>query len=769
MVTLNDRYLPAEGINFSYAEIENCEMESRPSQIWFKGKSFWFRKRDWLKGDSRWVTQGSILASELFQQKITTYTDDWFVYTFDWLEMEVLNSKPSASIAQSTSDTSLDLNQWASLEAQWQEFTTTEDSVLRSITVRLRSSGTLWGAVFVRCRVTTAADKDTIIETSSDFFPWNLITNTFGDFTFRFNNVYIPGSTQYFFYIEAEWTSNAWFLQVQAQTGNVYAWWISFSYDGTNWNTGTDDLRFSIDMTGKLPYSVWFDDDVVPIQYLWGGRFPDNTLQVTVDTYNNANGQLKFTANLPAPATQFVNKYVYINSGTWVRQYWVISWTTAADTLTVNIASTPFEINPVNGDTAIFYNSIEQQLLFPRLRQWLTSPDVNNVYSRSRTGQNQFWFFPLSSKILFFDNRIVTLSADRRNLLFHHPIHIELPLPNLTVSFGNAEALNVAPYGPYLVVFFANKIWLVRKTTNPTTNAVFYLYQDLVSDWLYSKNSFLIKASDLFVFTTDKRLYAVDIDTLTINELSADLKDQWVILDNYFKAFEDGGDVSFNFVWGILRLVYKRNNTTEVYKYSQSYEVWIRDTYDLWGNLFNWLYNLNDRRITAFSNQFVTLGGITDLGQPIKQRIKVYWPEEWAMATFTLLKTKLRIGFDYENQIWWVITVAIGGYKLDTKIYNLASIDVIQEINQVIWAQWLIWEPLVGQYTIWWEAYSKEQIRAIYPEFIDVWFNVGSKWQYFTIEVLNDENKQLYLSTIMPIYNTESDLVISNKGVIPRE
>ncbi len=137
------------------------------------------------------------------------------------------------------------------------------------------------------------------------------------------------------------------------------------------------------------------------------------------------------------------------------------------------------------------------------------------------------------------------------------------------------------------------------------------------------------------------------------------------------------------------------------------------------------------------------------------------------MSTFTLLKTKLRIWFDYINKIWWRVMVQIWWYKLTNRYFDLKDIDVIQEINWVIDSKWLIGEAQIAQFTIWWELFSTEQLKLIYPEIIDVWFNVWRKWQYFTMEITNDEEKQLYLNVINPIYNTESQLVISNKWVIP--
>lgn len=766
MVTLNDKYIPIEGINFSFTEIENCELEARPSRVWYKWKDFWFRKRDGIATDVLWRTQGNLKWANFFNNNIYSYTDAWFVYTFDGSNMTSVSAVAAATVTQAAWNTDLAIDESIPQSRQWQEFTATQNSVIRSVTVSLKRVWTFNASDYIRLKLTSAADKNTIIATSQDSFSCLLLWLTYWDFTFNFNNVYLPNGTQYFLYVEVDNTDATNYVDVEAQTGNPYAGWASFFYDWTTWTqNGTTDMTFTVDMTWALYYDNRFSEDTTIVSYLWWGRYPNSSVTRTINTYNNTTWEITVTVALPWAVWDFITKYVYVQTGTWAKQYSLISNQTSSTSIT---AGSLFDVDPVPWDTIVFYNSIEPQLLIPQLRRGSGTSDVTHLYSISRSGQSNFWSFSNSKKLIFWDNRIVSLALNGQALSFHDLIYIEIPTVN-TIVFGNEAAYDVADFGSYLVCFFANKIWVVRKITNTTTGTVTYSYQDLVSTGIYSEKAYLIKASDLYIFSTDKRLYSVDISTLTINELSADLKDQWDILENYFDKFEEWWEVTFNYTSWILRLIYKFNGATEVYKYIDWYQVWVRDTYQIAGNLLGWLYNINDERVTCYNNNFVRFQWIQDLGVNINQRIKIYGPEEGKLSTFTLLKTKLRIWFDYENMIGWRLKLQIWGYHLYNRYYDLNTLEIIQEINQVISSKWLIWEPLVAQYTIWWEIYSEAQLKDIYPEFIDVWFNVWKKWQYFTMEITNNEEKQLYLNAINPLYNTESLLVISNKWVMPGE
>lgn len=763
MVTLNDKYIPWEGINYTYSEIENCELESRPSQTGFKAVQFWFRKRYGTFNDPQWDTEGNLQRAVIFNNKIYAYTDAWFEYTFDGESMEATDMVPAATVSQLLTDTDFDINNEISLVAQGQEFTATQDSVLRNITVSLRSVGTLSPWSFVRCKITAASNKNVLIATSTTTYTSTQISSIFSDLTFQFNNIYIPNAGQYFVYIEWINFTNAWYVEIEAQTGNPYAWGASF-YSDLLWTwtqNGTTDLYFTADMTWHVTYNSNFQEQPIIVSYLWGGRYPTSSTTATVSTYNNTTWEIVVSAPLPWAVWDFIGKYVYVSAWTaaWLRQYQLISDQTSSTDIKV---ASIFPVDIQTWDTLIFYNSLEQQIFHTQLRN---PADQDYLYARTQSWQNNYWYFPTSKQMVYWDNRIVSVKLDGKGLFFSDTQNLEVPTL-LTVPFWNQTVYSIAPYGSYLMAYFDNKIGVIRKITLTTTGATAYLYQDLVSTGIFSKNAYLIEWSNMYVLTRDRMLYSVEINTLTINELSANLVNQWTILQNFFNKFNEDGDVSFNEIGGVLRLIYKYNGKTEVYKYLETYEVWVRDTYSYGWNFMNWIYNLNGLLISAKDDKFVIFKGIQDLWTNIIQRIKIYWPVEGLMTTFTLLKVKLRIWFDWLNQIWGRIYASIGGYHLINRVYDLWDIEPIQEINQVMASQWLIWEPMIGQYEIGGEYYSFEQLKKIYPEIFDVGFNVGKKGDFFTLEVINDENKQLYIQVLNPIYNTESDLVIPNKWVI---
>ena len=137
-----------------------------------------------------------------------------------------------------------------------------------------------------------------------------------------------------------------------------------------------------------------------------------------------------------------------------------------------------------------------------------------------------------------WDNRVLQLTQDRLTMVPSSNQDYEIPIMNYT-SFWNSKAKNMAPYGWYLIVFFEDKIWLIKKETiNAETWEFNYTYQDLLDVWLYSRESFLIQWGNLYIFANDKRLYSVDLSTISLGEIIWKLEDQWSTLINYFDKFD---------------------------------------------------------------------------------------------------------------------------------------------------------------------------------------------------------------------------------------
>lgn len=64
---------------------------------------------------------------------------------------------------------------------------------------------------------------------------------------------------------------------------------------------------------------------------------------------------------------------------------------------------------------------------------------------------------PERKRLTFWDNRVVQLTKDSQALLFSSNIDYEIPITT-SVTFGNAKALNIVPYGGYIICFFEKKI-----------------------------------------------------------------------------------------------------------------------------------------------------------------------------------------------------------------------------------------------------------------------------------------------------------------------
>ena len=49
MGLLFDKYIPQEGLNSIFSDMQNCEIEVRPSQEWYNAPYFYLRKRKGLQ------------------------------------------------------------------------------------------------------------------------------------------------------------------------------------------------------------------------------------------------------------------------------------------------------------------------------------------------------------------------------------------------------------------------------------------------------------------------------------------------------------------------------------------------------------------------------------------------------------------------------------------------------------------------------------------------------------------------------------------------
>lgn len=557
------------------------------------------------------------------------------------------------------------------------------------------------------------------------------------------------------------WGINLWqwdgtFQWAIQQSGNIFAYtnnWSLYNFNGSDLTSLKTGLFYS---------GVDFDNVPVVVNYAGGWRYPNASTTFTVSAYNALTATITTVEN--TIDSSFTNKFCYIATGTWERQLRQILLATAPNQIQLVSA---YWVNPVLNDTIEIYNERESQIFYPQLRKWSVGTDVDYLYSRDASGNDLYWYFPNSRKIVIWDNRLMQLHKNRVNILPSDSQDYEQILLTKIVSLGNDAALNIDVYSGYLIIFFEDKIGLLRKViTDQTTQDFVYYYQDLLDTGLFSEDAYIIQGNNLYIFGNDRRLYSVDIEVWGTWEVVATAVDQWQLLVNYFSKITDG-TVSFEYDGGNLYMVHKTSTptpVTTVYKYNDNYKCWLIDRYNFVTNFFEKLYNIDGVKFSYTTNTMVQFGWLKDLGTNISQSIKLYWPIQALMSLLTLLQIKIRLWFDGQA-IGGKLKIRIAWYRYFYKEVDLATLDIIDLINQYALGNNTMGSLMMWDFQFGWE-YGFGEITDYFSEYIDIGYRIGKKWSHFEFEILNDTDKQLYFCWCETQYNPDNPFVIYNKGVI---
>lgn len=772
MWLLFDKYVPQEWLNTIFSDVTNCEIAVRPSQEGFQAPLFYLKKRDWLQTKTfndmtttliwQWDTIWDIMWTAYFDNKVFMYTKSWYIYNFDWDKLTVILANKK-NIAYSTSNIDLDLNNETDKQKQWQEFTPTSDVVIKSVNVKVKTVWSVSVSALLKCFVTSWDNKDLPISISKTVIDKTSTTWAYQIITFNFDNLSLLGWKKYFFYIETFNTKTSWYFTLSWSSSVIYPTHLSYSSTlAWPWTVNSWTFWFICNMTAPLTLKEDnYDQWITTVSYIGWWRYPDETIEYTVSSYDDTNWIITFSESVFN--SSYIWKYIYISSWSTAKyQQRAISDCPATNKLTLSFG---FQLNPVSGDKIQIYNSMSSQLWFPQLRKWTSDTDLKSFLSYDLQGNIRYMYFPEKRRIISWDNRIVQLTKDRQALIVSSSIDYEIPI-TVSVTFGNSQALSMAVYWWYLIVFFANKIWLVKKDIIDSSTWEFaYLYQDLLDVWLYSENSYIVQWWNLYIFANDKRLYSVDLSTISLGEIIAKLNDQWEVLLNYFNRFV-WWDVRIFYNGWTLYLVYRGTNwLSKVFKYMEVFKSWIPDEYEYSWNFFNFLYSIWQSKYTLSWNRIYKIFWTKDWDKKITQRIKIYWPVQWIFDLFTLIMVKLRLWFDWA-WIWWTVRITIWWYKKFSKTWDIASIDAIKEINAVLKADGSMGSDQYSNAIYWWIWGGFWGLQGIYSEMIDCSFKVWKKWSYFTIEIVNDTDYQLMVWWVIPYYNTDNPLFTYNKWVL---
>ena len=712
-----------------------------------------------------WKTIWDIVESRVFDDKMWMYTKKWYLYNFDGTDLNIVSAEKQ-NISY--------LVTWKTFELRddspkytlrlWNTFSLTKTWVLTDVQLRMRTNWKLSPSVFVQCHIVATSSPKTIIASSKNLIWYSELTKDYKNINFKFSWIELDWWEDYMFYIEAYFTDKDWYIEVDWNASNTYSWHYTRSYNSKTdeWTTETWMIWFHINTTTPLYIDQEnYDDCMLIVDYLGWGIFPTESSVYTVKSYDSNTWVV--TLNESTLSESFLWKNAYIQSW-WDARY----QTRSVSAVTSNTFTTPawFTLPPTAGDKVVFYNSMEQQLWIPQIRKGSWKDDVKYLLAYDRSWNVMWRYIPQKRNIVMWDNRVLQLTQDRLTMVPSSNQDYEIPIMNYT-SFWNSKAKNMAPYGWYLIVFFEDKIWLIKKETiNAETWEFNYTYQDLLDVWLYSRESFLIQWGNLYIFANDKRLYSVDLSTISLGEIIWKLEDQWSTLINYFDKF-DWWTVKMYYQSWTLYLVYRSTEWwSEVFKYYETFKAWIQDKYEYSWNFMNFFYTLKQDKYVPAWDTIYKMSGLNDDWKEIEQHIKVYWPVEWMHDLFTLVMAKLRIWLA-EDWIWGKVKATVGWFRPFSKYRNLEDLDIVKEINTFVDRDWTMGSDRTGNVMFWWEgSLSLQELLEKFSEIIDVSFKVGKKWTYFTIELINTTNRQLKLGAIVPYYNTDNPLAHYNKWVM---
>lgn len=401
-----------------------------------------------------------------------------------------------------------------------------------------------------------------------------------------------------------------------------------------------------------------------------------------------------------------------------------------------------FDIVPEPWDLFKFYSQITTQHLIPQLKD---PANEENIISFDLQWNINSRYFPNVKAFVEFDNRFAyipqTLWSSGSGINFTDNIYMEITDINLSINLWWLAPLNIDVLAGNLIIFFNNKISILRKV-QVSEEVFFYQVQDILNYWLFSRNSYLIDWSNFWIFTSDKRMLWVWLQIAGNWDVVGVTENAWVVLTNYFNKFDDcaGSRVLMHKNWNELFLVYSCPHWVQVFKYNEIYQAWLVNEYEnVWFNFFKNLVSIGGTTYTMSGDKVVFMWGWDDLWQNIKQLIRTRWPENAYMFNTLVQMFQIRIWFD-GNKITWKLRCKIWITEYDTFEEDLSKLEIVQKINQTISADWTMWSWLVWQQIYGWKV---DINNYNFAEVFDIAFRIWRQCNTFIFEIENHEDGQL--------------------------
>lgn len=349
-------------------------------------------------------------------------------------------------------------------------------------------------------------------------------------------------------------------------------------------------------------------------------------------------------------------------------------------------------------------------------------------------------YFPNAKKLVQWDNRLFQLHTDLLNILPTDSTDLETILTTKIVP-SSSQIMNIDSYSGYFVIFYQDRIGILRKTiTNTSTQDFVYTYQDIASVGLYSEQSYIKWWWNLYFFGNDNILYSLDLVS-NGSEVIWKPTNQWQIMIEYFKNIS-WGEVFFKYSKWVLRMIHRTTTESTVYKFFESYKWWIVDEYATGDNLFSFFNNIWIAEYLPKWDKLYQMTWFDDDWTEFRQSIKMEWPLQEFLDTEDVQKIKLRFGFDWINRIAGKVQVEVWWTKIDRKEVDITKTERIDEINSYIEWNGMIGWSVIGDALLWGIPWFWE-LNEYYSPYQDVTINVWKKWQRCRLDVFNDTGYQM--------------------------
>ena len=762
---VTDSYIPKEWLNYIFDDSINMDEYTSPTATWFDKAEFFLWQRKWVAIKENWnlynvwKTEWNIVHGVRYGKKIWSYTDKWYVYSFDWYTATCFLWIPTL-VTQNTWANDLALN-WTIIWVK-QEFTTTvNETVLSSIKISMKANVALTGG---EISVSLLNSLGVLITTADNILSTSALTLWYVDYSFIFSWVALTPSTKYILKVIVTWVDASKIVYIERSTTDVYISNDCYTIAPNNTETiRTYDIKFTVTGTRPFTYNPVIKRDILPISYIGWWIF---WVTATVSAYNSWTRTVTIWSSILN--STYVAKFAYISA--WatagIRQVRQIESVGSATTFVVATWFTP---DPVVWDTITFYTKKISQLWFPQLREWPSSPQSDKLVSIDREWFINYLYFPNFKRLILWDNRIAALSQNEDWIVYSDNESLER-FTLISTTFWNDTAVNYAIYQSYLLVFFEWTIWLIRRVdfTSPIDWSITIIYKfnpSAAKVWLYSERSFEYVVTDFLMYWSNKIPYSVGISSTTVDDVKIELVSFGREIRNYTNKFNWGEVYFFNYNSNII-LCHKIDWKTYNFVYKEDNKNWYPHIYNIEWTFMNFLFDVWWVSYSCYNNTFVSFSWEKDLWEDISQYLEISWPKTAPWDLATLLMFKIRVGVKSWQILWFKMRLTVWWPTETTTVYSSDNVPYIQKYNTTNLQETSLWSNNM------WEEIIGTEATPIVSNKIDyfyVYFAPKMLLNTMLLEIKNKDWYPLFIGWVSPVYSSVWTPTIPDNLIIKQD